>query len=398
MKKILLSLTLLVSFYSITKAQQPMTIAPGLNITAPTAGVSGLKFNNLNSGTTVSATPTKVLSLDASGNVILGNAPAATTQPWVASGSDITFYTGLVGIGNGNPGVTANLDIYNAGATDATPQLGLDAGITGINITRFSGIGGSFGGKLYETVTTGSTNTAASVAWKHTSVDGNGVLTTTPMMTLTGAGNMTINGLKFNNLNSGTTVSTTPTKVLSVDATGNVILGNAALGGSGGTSTWTSASGITSTTEKVTISGFTKLGNEATTTTAGVTRSTPAIKTLMLTGSINVALATETSASLTTSVPHGLNGDKILSVSIVLKPLILSGNGNFDLFVTPNFTDNRPSPGGTNGLEFVYMPGPTTIDIIRRNGNSGLLARTAIAGTNIPAYGAPYKMLITYME
>jgi hypothetical protein len=204
-------------------------------------------------------------------------------------------------------------------------------------------------------------------------------------------------GLKFNNLNSGTTVSTTPTKVLSLDATGNVILGNAASGG-GGTSTWTSASGITSTTEKVTISGFTKLGNEATTTTAGVVRSTPAIKTLMLTGSINVALATETSASLTTSVPHGLNADKILSVSIVLKPLVLRGSGNFELFVTPNYTDNRPSPGGTNGLEFVYMIGATNIDIIRTNGNSGLLARTAIAGTNIPAYGSPYKILITYIE
>jgi hypothetical protein len=205
-------------------------------------------------------------------------------------------------------------------------------------------------------------------------------------------------GLKFSNLNSGTAVSTTPTKVLSLDATGNVILGNAASGGGGGTSTWTSTGGVTSTIEKVTIGGFTKLGNEVTTTAAGVTRSTPAIKTLLLTGSINVALATETSASLTTSVPHGLTGDKILSVSIVLKPLILNGNANFDLFVTPNFTDNRPSPGGTNGLEFTYMIGPTNIDIIRNNGNSGKLARTAIAGTNIPAYGAPYKMLITYME
>ena len=194
MKKIILSLTLLVSFYSITKAQQPMTIAPGLNITSPTAGTSGLKFNSLNSGTTVSTTPTKVLSLDASGNVILGNAPAATTQLWTASGSDITFYTGLVGIGNGNSGVSANLDIYNVAATDAIPQLGLDAGVTGINITRFSGTGGSFGGKLYETVITGSTNTAASVAWKHTNTDFNGTLTTTPMMTLTGAGNMTVNG------------------------------------------------------------------------------------------------------------------------------------------------------------------------------------------------------------
>jgi hypothetical protein len=205
-------------------------------------------------------------------------------------------------------------------------------------------------------------------------------------------------GLKFNNLNSGTTVTTTPTKVLSLDATGNVILGNAASGGGGGTSTWTSTGGVTSTTEKVTIGGFTKLGNEPTTTAAGVVRSTPAIKTLMLTGSINVALATETSASLTTSVPHGLNADKILSVDIVLKTLVLRGSGNFELFAVPNFTDNRPAGGVITGTQFTYHIAATTIDIIRDNGNSGLLARTAIAGTNIPAYGAPYKMIITYME
>lgn len=205
-----------------------------------------------------------------------------------------------------------------------------------------------------------------------------------------------ISGLQFTNLNSASAATTTPTKVLSVDASGNVILGNASSGG--GTSTWTSASGITSTTEKVTIGGFTKLGNETTTTTAGVTKSTPAIKTLLLTGSINVALATETSASLTTSVPHGLNWDKIIDVSIILKPTILSASGNFDLIIPPNFTDNRPSPGGTNGFEFTYIIGSTSVDIIRNNGNSGRLARTAVAGTNIPAYGSPYKILITYVE
>jgi hypothetical protein len=205
-----------------------------------------------------------------------------------------------------------------------------------------------------------------------------------------------VSGLKFNNLNSSTTVSTTPTKVLSLDATGNVILGNAASGG--GTSSWTSTSGTTATTEKVTIGGFTKLGNEATTTTSGVTRSTPAIKTILLTGSINVALATETATSLTTSVPHGLNWDKIIDVSIILRPLILSGSGNYELMLPPNYSDNRPSPGGTNGFEFTYIIGSSSIDIIRNNGNSGKLARTAISGTNIPAYGAPYRIQVTYIE
>jgi hypothetical protein len=220
-------------------------------------------------------------------------------------------------------------------------------------------------------------------------------MTISPGLTVTSSSAGT-SGLKFTNLNSSSSVATTPTKVLSVDASGNVILGNAASGG--GTSTWTSASGVTSTTEKVTIGGFTKLGNETTTTTAGVTKSTPAIKTILLTGSINVALATETSASLTTSVSHGLNWDKIIDVSIILKPTILSASGNYDLIIPPNFTDNRPSPGGTNGFEFTYIIGSTSVDIIRNNGNSGKLARTAVAGTNIPAYGSPYKILITYVE
>jgi hypothetical protein len=393
MKKITFVLLTYFSTIQLINAQQPMTIAPGLNISAPTAGTSGLKFNNLNSGTTVSTTPTKVLSLDATGNVILGNAASTWTS---AGGVTSTAEPIVSGIFSTN----AQLNLFKASTTDVSPMVRYTTGSTGGIVTRFGSTASAFEGTIYNTVVTGTLPADASVEWKHTSVNSsNGVITQTPMMTLTGGGNMSINGLKFNNLNSGTTVSTTPTKVLSLDATGNVILGNAASGGGGGgTSTWTSASGVTSTTEKVTIGGFTKLGNEVTTTTAGVTKSTPAIKTLMLTGSINVALATETSASLTTSVPHGLNADKILSVSIVLKPLVLRGSGNFELFVTPNYTDNRPSPGGTNGLEFVYMIGVTNIDIIRTNGNSGLLARTAIAGTNIPAYGAPYKMIITYVE
>ncbi len=88
-------------------AQQPMTIAPGLNINAPTAGTSGLKFNNLNVNTTVSTTPTKVLSLDASGNVILGNAASGGGSQWT-TGLNNNIYYGVgnlsnVGIGTAEP-------------------------------------------------------------------------------------------------------------------------------------------------------------------------------------------------------------------------------------------------------------------------------------------------------
>jgi len=73
MKKIFL-LILFINISLSAIAQQPMTISPGLTVTSPSAGTSGLKFTNLNSSSSAATTPTKVLSVDASGNVILGNA------------------------------------------------------------------------------------------------------------------------------------------------------------------------------------------------------------------------------------------------------------------------------------------------------------------------------------
>lgn len=148
------------------------------------------------------------------------------------------------------------------------------------------------------------------------------------------------------------------------------------------------------------VAGFTKLSNDATTTTSGVTRSSPAIKQVLLTGTLTAALATETSASLTTSVPHGIgNYDKIISVDIILKARVLSPGspgGFFELAVPPRFNDNRPSPGGTNGFEFTYLIGANSIEIIRVNNNSSNLARTNVGGAAGTSYAAPYRILITY--
>jgi type II secretory pathway pseudopilin PulG len=182
-------------------------------------------------------------------------------------------------------------------------------------------------------------------------------------------------------------------------------------GGGGGTSLWSlngsnrlvvagSPTPVGVDVPDFAVSGFTKLSNDATTTTSGVTRSSPAIKQVLLTGTITAAASPETSASLTTTIPHGItNYDKIISVEVILKARVLSAGvpgGFFELAVPPSFNDNRPSPGGTNGFEFTYLIGANSIEIIRVNNNSNNLGRTNVAGTQGTSYAAPYRILITY--
>ncbi len=248
MKKILLSLMLLAGIHYTTKAQQSITItpgsniiAPGINLNPPTAGTSGLRFNNLNSGTTVSTTPTKVLSLDASGNVILGNAASGgatpTTinvpryvnqfnlsfnipspvagmlaylddvnryvyyngtawvsfplNPWVSSGG-VTSTTEPIATGGFS--TDAQLNVFKTTTTDASPIARFSTGISGQIVTRFgsnSGAGSNFRGNIYNTVSTASVGVDAFVSWKHVQQGG---AVTTPMMTLTGAGDILVNG------------------------------------------------------------------------------------------------------------------------------------------------------------------------------------------------------------
>ncbi len=72
-----------ISFFS--KAQSnPLTVKNQLIIDSEGNG-SGLKFTGMNSSTTATAVPTKVLTLDASGNAIMGNMPTIPVIPAGAS-------------------------------------------------------------------------------------------------------------------------------------------------------------------------------------------------------------------------------------------------------------------------------------------------------------------------
>jgi hypothetical protein len=75
-----------------------------LEVNSGTAGVSGLRFTNLNLGSTAAATNNRALSLDAAGNVILVNNPAAPAALWTASGANIfNANTGNIGVGTTTP-------------------------------------------------------------------------------------------------------------------------------------------------------------------------------------------------------------------------------------------------------------------------------------------------------
>jgi hypothetical protein len=143
-------------------------------------------------------------------------------------------------------------------------------------------------------------------------------------------------------------------------------------GYSGSTNTFTINS-------ELAVNNFTKLGNEATTTTANVTRSSPAMKTILLTGSLTQGANPETSASLTTTVPHGLNYNKIVDIKVLVNGVGM--NGGF-----------LAAEGATqSGLQFSTYT----------DGNNIYINRNATNSNNIrPAPGATtavYRILITYI-
>lgn len=365
MKKSSLFLILFIGVSFSLMAQQPMTISPGIVINSSASGASGLRLTNLTSSSTASTTPTKVLSVDASGNIILGNAasgsgstpavnipvytngtarttaiPTATTGmltynsastgPEIFNGSSwipLNYWTFnsarnvVVSPSGGAVGIEANTFVSQAPSTVASPVIAL-AGAN--HVIRYARSGPELDEfALTQETTTGTQQSAASIAWKHYD-------------------------------NSPTPIGTT-------------LFGYAA-----GT---------------FTINGFTKLGDEATSTTSGVTKSSPAIKTILLTGSLTSSANPETAASLTTTIAHGLNFTKIVDTKV----LIASSSAAGGRLVSESFTDNRPS-GAITGYQFSTITDATNIYIVRNNGNSGNIAPNTGSGVT-----ANYRILISYI-
>ncbi|PWK22652.1 hypothetical protein LV89_03364 [Arcicella aurantiaca] len=90
---------------TIGQTQAPLTVKNQLIIDSQGNG-SGLKFTGLNSSTSVSTVPAKVLTLDTDGNVLMGNMPTIPTIPvgatvWDLSNNVASTAAGSVVIGTG---------------------------------------------------------------------------------------------------------------------------------------------------------------------------------------------------------------------------------------------------------------------------------------------------------
>ncbi len=218
--------------------------------------------------------------------------------------------TGKVTVGS-STATTAGVEIRSQTSTDANPDIYFKGTN---NVLRFGN--NVDGTSLVQTSLSNNTPNSASIAWKHISNANPAV--STPMMSLQGDGDLTVNG-------------------------------------------------------------FTQLGADATTTTAGVTRSSPAMKTILLTGNIAAGATV-----YTTSVPHGLNAAKIVEVKV-----LVSGLSNF--IVSDDFVDNRTTAqGAISGYQFATFTDATNVYILRHQTN----------GSNINNAGglvSTYRILITYI-
>ncbi|MDZ7896899.1 MAG: hypothetical protein U5N85_02565 [Arcicella sp.] len=359
MKKLFLSLIAIISIQQISVAQQPMTISPGLVVSSPTAGNSGLRFSNLNSGTTASTTPTKVLSLDATGNVILGNAASGGSSSGVAV--SIPVYANNSARNTAIPTASAGMLVYNSflggpeyhNGTSWNPLNLWSVGSTG-RITASSGYPNGIETPGL-TLSKGTSSTLAS-----------------PLINSIGSGNVI---LRFGRPSSTAAVfqeSVTETSLGASSINWRYINGASP-------QVTTNLFGYNAGT--FTVNGFTKLGDEATTTAAGVTRSSPAIKTILLTGSLTPRANPETTASLTTTIAHGLNFSKIVNMEVLVYSITSVGVARL---VGENCV-------AVSGYQFSTYTDGTNVHIIRNTTNSSNIGPTVGSSTAI------YKILISYI-
>jgi hypothetical protein len=352
MKKITFVLLAYFSTIQLINAQQPMTISPGLNIGSPTAGTSGLKFNNLNSGTTVSTTPTKVLSLDATGNVILGNAASgggsstAINIPVYANSSarstaiptpttGMLTYMSFAGIGpeyfNGSSWVSLNYWSYNS---TRNRLLSYGSGNTSIEASRFiSQISSSVATPVFAI---GGANSVIRYANSDPDI-GEFALT----QETTGGFLPSTAGIVWKHYDG----SATP-------------VGTTLFGYSAGT---------------FTVNGFTKLG--------GAAADVPAVKQKYITGVLGTTLT-----PYINPIAHGLTGTKIIAINVIVEGN--QGNTTTTLQFPAGYEGSaNPAPGSTGlGNTYYHYFDGTNVYIERSSTNGSLLL------------GSPYKILITYIQ
>jgi hypothetical protein len=246
-------------------------------------------------------------------NVYTGGLNVAAGNATIGGNFSATGTSGLTGkvtVGS-STATTAGVEIRSQTSTDANPDIYFKGTN---NVLRFGN--NVDGTSLVQTSLSNNTPTSASIAWKHISNANPAV--STPMMSLQGDGDLTVNG-------------------------------------------------------------FTQLGADATTTTAGVTRSSPAMKTILLTGNIAAGATV-----YTTTVPHGLTAAKIVEVKV-----LVSGLSNF--IVSDDFVDNRTvAQGAISGYQFATFTDATNVYILRHQTNGSNI-------NNANGLVSTFRILITYI-
>lgn len=195
-----------------------------LEINQGTAGNSGLRFTQLNSTSATTTGNGKMLSVNATGDVILVDGGSSSSQ-WTTSSSNIfSNNTGNVGIGTSTP--STKLDVNGA----------LKAASAGFNSMSSSSI------ETLDIMFAGSQNVIHTEDGSDLIFNPNagnvGIGTTTPSNKLEiNQGTAGNSGLRFTQLNSASTTTTGNGKMLSVNATGDVILVDASVSNTGNFST-----------------------------------------------------------------------------------------------------------------------------------------------------------------
>ena len=203
-----------------------------------------------------------------------------------------------------------------------------------------------------------------------------GAGTLTPPVSLTGTGivlrsenpDTDVNGIVVLGIvSNGTGVrgsSNTGFGVYGETTAGWAVYGSAYGAGRGGLFSSVSSVALKTTTGNVELDGFTKLGNDV---------ATPRIKMKKLTGILNTG---SVPTQILTQIAHGLNVQKIISVSVLVEYDIVN-----HYFVPPMFPANSFA-----GAEYNYQVTLGEILVKTLYGNGSLIS------------GKPYVILITYEQ